>query len=282
MKSKRKKRRRARNMTNRQALALVSRMRKARLARERQARKTRSHGPTYRRRKALSEHPSVHAFMCEHAINPDKLVVTTKYDPGYVMPRSNWIALQINGNTVAGIWKKKDKLGTYYESDTFGRMYKTIAEAKAHTLEMAKAGRWGRVVSNNPKIQRYTSSHILGWEIKYQAGLFIATKHGVRMRARSRDLITSMIEKRSGGGSKTNSKNPRDAAALFELRVQGKGKKTLVKRSRSKMAHSAALKSFWVSRPGGYTDYVLLEVTGSPRDQGWGRGYEIVSTGNSW
>jgi len=35
-----------------------------------------------------------------------------------------------------GVWKRKDRLGTWYESDRFARHYKSMAEVKAHALQV--------------------------------------------------------------------------------------------------------------------------------------------------
>lgn len=55
----------------------------------------------------------------------------------------NFIMLQLDGNTLQGIWKRSFRGEVYYESDTFGRSYKTITEAKNHTRELAVDGYFG-------------------------------------------------------------------------------------------------------------------------------------------
>jgi hypothetical protein len=45
----------------------------------------------------------------------------------------NFLMLQYNGNTLQGVWKRSRKGRTLYESDTFGRWYTSMREAKEHT-----------------------------------------------------------------------------------------------------------------------------------------------------
>jgi len=42
--------------------------------------------------------------------------------------------LQYKGNTIQGLWRKTKKGKVYYESDTLSNVYRTITEAKKHTL----------------------------------------------------------------------------------------------------------------------------------------------------
>ena len=43
-----------------------------------------------------------------------------------------------NGRTLSpfGVWKRKDRVGTWYESDRFSKWYKSMAEVKAHALQV--------------------------------------------------------------------------------------------------------------------------------------------------
>ena len=57
---------------------------------------------------------------------------------------TNDIMLQIDGRTLQSIERKRDRFGTYYKSDTFGKTYNTITEAKKHTLELYIDGYFNR------------------------------------------------------------------------------------------------------------------------------------------
>lgn len=53
-----------------------------------------------------------------------------------------FIALQIGGNTLQGLWRKRG----LYMSDTFTNYYKSITEAKRHTQKLAEDGYFGDVI----------------------------------------------------------------------------------------------------------------------------------------
>lgn len=62
--------------------------------------------------------------------------IKTKWDNDFCL-------LQLQGNTLQGIWRKSNRGQVYYKSDTFTCEYKTITEAKEHTATLAKEGYWG-------------------------------------------------------------------------------------------------------------------------------------------
>ena len=53
------------------------------------------------------------------------------------------IMLQLNGNTLQNIYRKRRSGQTWYESDRFSTTYDTITQAKHKTHEMALAGHFG-------------------------------------------------------------------------------------------------------------------------------------------
>ena len=59
----------------------------------------------------------------------------------------NFVMLQVNGTTLQGLWRELtgERNRIYYRSDTFGRQYGSLSEAKEHTLELAKEGHFGEV-----------------------------------------------------------------------------------------------------------------------------------------
>lgn len=64
-------------------------------------------------------------------------IKTKKCETGALM-------LQLGGNTIHSIYRKRDRSGTWYESDRFtGAFAGTITEAKTKTEEMIRAGRLG-------------------------------------------------------------------------------------------------------------------------------------------
>ena len=65
--------------------------------------------------------------------------ITTKRDGSFIM-------LQMNGTTLQGVWVRSHKGKKYFQSDTFGREYASLAEAKKHTQDLAEAGYWGQRV----------------------------------------------------------------------------------------------------------------------------------------
>lgn len=55
------------------------------------------------------------------------------------------IMLQLDGNTLHSLHRHRDKLGTYYTSDSIsGFTAKTIADAKAKTEQLIQSGRFSR------------------------------------------------------------------------------------------------------------------------------------------
>ena len=56
----------------------------------------------------------------------------------------NFFMLQLNGTTLQGVWRRCGNGQTWYESDTFGREYTTLTEAKQHTEQLAKEGYFGK------------------------------------------------------------------------------------------------------------------------------------------
>ena len=74
-----------------------------------------------------------------------------------VWDKSTWpwyVTLQVNGTTLQGLWYHKSYGGrgvgigssSHYMSDTFGKRYESMAEAKEHTMQLAKEGYWGEAV----------------------------------------------------------------------------------------------------------------------------------------
>ena len=54
----------------------------------------------------------------------------------------NMLLLQVNGNTVQGLWRRNVNGFARYESDTFPIEYKTIREAKEHIFKLILEKYW--------------------------------------------------------------------------------------------------------------------------------------------
>lgn len=63
----------------------------------------------------------------------------------------NFVMLQLRGTTLQGLWRESSRGTTNYKSDTFGRRYKTVREAKEHAAKLASEGYFGPALSSNPK-----------------------------------------------------------------------------------------------------------------------------------
>jgi len=74
-----------------------------------------------------------------------------------VWDKSSWpwyVMLQVNDTTLQGLWFNKSHGGrgvgigssSYYTSDTFSNQYDSMAEAKEHTMQLAREGYWGEVI----------------------------------------------------------------------------------------------------------------------------------------
>jgi len=58
------------------------------------------------------------------------------------------LMLQVGGNTLHSLQRKKDRLGVFYKSDRFSSDYKTITEAKQKTLVMIEDGVFGQHIKD--------------------------------------------------------------------------------------------------------------------------------------
>ena len=61
---------------------------------------------------------------------------TTKQDYNFI--RLDYIDDQKRIIPILGLWKRKDRFGTYYENDRNGKTFKTIKEAKEYALKHFK------------------------------------------------------------------------------------------------------------------------------------------------
>jgi len=70
-----------------------------------------------------------------------KIKTNRKYEK-----RGMGIMLQLNNNTLMCIYKRSDRMGIYYDNDTFSNTFNNIKDAKLYLERLCKDGYFGKVL----------------------------------------------------------------------------------------------------------------------------------------